>query len=312
MTQWKETQQQLAAKEWGKQALDKVKAQSKEADRRIAHKKAKTKIRTPYKDNSDVLAMQEKLYNDGYYGDIDYNKAVDGIWGKASQDAYKKFISDNSSFKLSNQPFDRHGNLTRECATYVNGELSRNGIELYGNSYELGSKGLPKVASGYDNLKRPSKVTYNNLARFQQQAADNFANDVDTMHMDPNKVYLANMYYNHGKSTGPGYGNNGIYDYSEEALANGTGSYGTHEGLVYNNGNQWRVTHNIHGTVHDQPLKLNLGSKGNPRYAVTSMYEAPNQTPSQWNSLLRYKNGGLLKKSIERTKWYPRNHSNCN
>lgn len=39
---------------------------------------------------NDVVRIQDELYRQGYFGNLDYNKAVDGVWGKATQDAYNK------------------------------------------------------------------------------------------------------------------------------------------------------------------------------------------------------------------------------
>ena len=39
---------------------------------------------------NNIARVQDKLYREGYFGDMPYEKAVDGIWGKATQDAYSK------------------------------------------------------------------------------------------------------------------------------------------------------------------------------------------------------------------------------
>jgi hypothetical protein len=39
--------------------------------------------------------------------------------------------------KLPKNAIDRNGNLTNECAAYINGILKRNGINSWGNSYEI-------------------------------------------------------------------------------------------------------------------------------------------------------------------------------
>lgn len=75
------------------------------------------------------------------------------------------------------------------------------------------------------------------------------------------------MYYNHGRVNG------GVYGFSKEALNNGEEIYGTHEGLIYFDGNNWKIRHNIHGKIHDGLLERNLGSKNNPHYAVTAIYD---------------------------------------
>lgn len=71
---------------------------------------------------------------------------------------------------------DRKGNYTKECAGYVNGELQRNNIPFWGNSYDIGGNDVEKVVNGYDGLNKPTDITYTNLANFQHNAADNLKN----------------------------------------------------------------------------------------------------------------------------------------
>ena len=57
----------------------------------------------------------------------------------------------------------------------------------------------------------------------------------------------------------------------------GTGTYGTHGGVLYydKKAETWIVEHNIHGHVHRDALQSVLGGKSNPRkYGVTSISRA--------------------------------------
>ena len=50
---------------------------------------------------------------------------------------------------------------------------------------------------------------------------------------------------------------------------------GTHTGVLYNNGNQWMVGHNIHGVILNNPVSEVLGGKNNPhKYGITAVYDA--------------------------------------
>lgn len=55
------------------------------------------------KKKSNTANIQQQLYKLGYFGDIDFNKAVDGIWGKKTEVAYQKALADgyeNNNYKL--------------------------------------------------------------------------------------------------------------------------------------------------------------------------------------------------------------------
>ncbi len=181
------------------------------------------------------------------------------------------------NIKLPEKPIDRDGNLTSECAAYVNGILKKNGIKSWGHSYQINSQ-FKDFINGYDNIDKPTNLTTSNIMNFHRQAADNLANNIDTLQMNPNHLYTANMYYANNQGVPSAH----TTDYYNEAINNGNRQYATHVGLIYHDKdkNQWRVTHNINGgkyneeKPYDEPLYEDLGGRARHGYGITSIADA--------------------------------------
>lgn len=128
-----------------------------------------------------------------------------------------------------NKAKDKAGNLTKECATYTNTELSKQGIESYGNAYHILKQFRPKH-NGYsrelpdfsdDKTASDSTAT---IINYHRAAADNIKENFDKSKLDPSQIYVVNMYYN----TSPH-----ILDFYKDAVKDKTGTYGTHVGHLY-------------------------------------------------------------------------------
>ena len=89
--------------------------------------------------------------------------------------------------------------------------------------------------------------------------------------MRKNHVYPVNMYY----KTSPH-----MIDFYNSAIKENTGTPATHVGYAYWDGKNWRVTHNIHGKIHNELLDEVLGSNNGQKFGITSMRDAG--TPRGW------------------------------
>jgi len=54
--------------------------------------------------------------------------------------------------RLPNKPLNRQGEFTPHCAAYVNKVLEDNGIESWGNAYEV-NKLFKNIYNGYSDIK---------------------------------------------------------------------------------------------------------------------------------------------------------------
>ena len=95
-----------------------------------------------------------------------------------------------------------------------------------------------------------------------KEAADRFLKEFDSKTLDKNKTYMVNMYYKGSPSAGVAW-------YGAQ-----NGTTGTHTGNVYwdPKTESWRISHNIHGTVHDDDFIKTQGSRR--PYAITAIAEA--------------------------------------
>lgn len=171
------------------------------------------------------------------------------------------------SIKLPGKAINSKGQLTNECAEYLNSVLRKNGINSWGNAYAV-NKQFKTFYNGYNKVSKPKTTNRENILNMHKAAADNLKANMDTTQLNPNHVYTANMYY----STSPH-----MIDFYQAASKHNTGTYGTHTGLLYHNpaADQWQVSHNIHGTVHNDALKDIMGGKSNPnKYGVTAIADA--------------------------------------
>lgn len=178
---------------------------------------------------------------------------------------------------IPEKPVDRLGNLTPECATYVNTQLRSMGINAGGDAYQMGRR-YKNFVNGYDGVNlTPNMSGYNRndsiqaIRNIHYQAADNFKNNFDVLQMRKNHVYPVNMYY----KTSPH-----MIDFYNSAIKENTGTPATHVGYAYWDGKNWRVTHNIHGKIHNELLDEVLGSNNGQKFGITSMRDAG--TPKGW------------------------------
>ena len=178
---------------------------------------------------------------------------------------------------IPEKPVDRLGNLTPECATYVNTQLRGMGINAGGDAYQMGRR-YKDFVNGYDGINlTPNMAGYNHndsiqaIRNIHYQAADNFKNNLDILQMRKNHVYPVNMYY----KTSPH-----RIDFYNSAIKENTGTPATHVGYAYWDGKNWRVTHNIHGKIHNELLNEVLGSNNGEKFGITSMRDAG--TPIGW------------------------------
>lgn len=193
------------------------------------------------------------------------------------------------------------------CAKYANdslikhkdkrGRIMHTVEEIGGNAWQRLSlgKNVRMIYSGYDGMphdtsnakdqetyklyldavKRKDKNAEKKYAAMLQQsvgnmsvernkvAANRFLKEFDSSKLDKNRVYMVNMYFKGSPSAGVAW-----YD-------SVGGTTGTHTGNVYwdPKRNSWRVSHNIHGIIHDDDFKSTQGS--HKPYAITAIAEVP-------------------------------------
>ena len=71
-----------------------------------------------------------------------------------------------------------------------------------------------------------------------------------------------------------------MIDFYNSTIKENTGTPATHVGYAYWDGKNWRVTHNIHGKIHNELLDEVLGSNNGQKFGITSMRDAG--TPRGW------------------------------
>ena len=143
--------------------------------------------------------------------------------------------------------------------------MRNNGIKAGGDAYQVGRHYSP-VINGYDGINLQRGVSNKQIMDYHRQAADKVQQNLDTLSLQKGHMYPVNMYYN----TSPH-----MQEFYNKALDENTKTPGTHTGVLYNNGNQWMVGHNIHGTILNNPVSEVLGGKSNPhKYGITAVYDA--------------------------------------
>lgn len=138
-----------------------------------------------------------------------------------------------------------------------------NGYITYGNAWNL--KNVDVLYNGYKGMKKPAEYDRKAIERYNHAAADSVYKNFDSTTLDKSKPYSVNMFYNGSPA-------------QERAYEQGDNVTGTHTGLLTFNPsqNKWYVTHNIHGTIH-QDLFVPLQS-GKGKYGVTAIYEPRENT----------------------------------
>lgn len=157
---------------------------------------------------------------------------------------------------------------TTQCAAWSNGLLRENGYMPYGNAWALGN--VDMLFNGFDSIPRPESFDKTAVERYNHAASDNVYRNFDSKTLDKNKPYVVNMFYNDSPAL-------------EDAYNQGKGVTGTHTGVLTweEPANRWMVTHNVHGTIHQEPFgKL---QNGNNQYGVTAVY-APRKE-NAWNKV---------------------------
>ena len=132
---------------------------------------------------------------------------------------------------LKGQAKDHNGNFTTECAAYVNGQLSKDGIESYGNAYHIPAQ-FKSVMNGYDHVELPSgKMTgyssadsTSTIMNAHRAASDYLKQNFDESQLDPEQNYVVNMYYNSSPH---------MNEFYQNAEKDKTNNYGTHVGKLY-------------------------------------------------------------------------------
>lgn len=217
-----------------------------------------------------VRKLQQELVKAGY------NIAVDGDWGPKSEQAWQDYqnkkkhsqLSSKSNFagiQIPSTPVDRLGNKTLECATFSNTWMRNNGINAGGDAYQVGRRYVP-VINGYDGINFQRNISNKQIMDYHRQAADKVQQNLDTLSLQKGHMYPVNMYY----TTSPY-----MQEFYNKSLDENTRTPGTHTGVLYNNGNQWMVGHNIHGIISNNPVSEVLGGKSNPhKYGITAVYDA--------------------------------------
>lgn len=207
-------------------------------------------------DPDKIRQRQQELVKAGY------KIAVDGDWGPQSKQAWQNYTKD---IQIPSTPVDRLGNKTLECATFSNTWMRNNGINAGGDAYQVGRHYSP-VINGYDGIHFQRGASRAQIMNYHREAADEVKKDLDTTILQKWHMYPVNMYYN----TSPH-----MKEFYRKSLDENTQTPGTHTGVLYNNGNQWMVGHNIHGTILNNPVSDVLGGRSNPnKYGITAIYDA--------------------------------------
>lgn len=134
---------------------------------------------------------------------------------------------------------------TRQCAAWSNSDLRNKGYKISGSAWNLSD--VKPVVSGYEKNK-PKTNDYQTLQKYNWDAADNLKRKFTPKQLDPNKIYVVNLY-----STGS--------PYQRESFNKGTSGYGSHTGQLRNNNGKWYLYHNWHGDVKKTSIDNVLGSK---------------------------------------------------
>lgn len=164
------------------------------------------------------------------------------------------------------------------CATWSNGLLRNNGYMINGDAWDLHN--VDTVYSGYDTSKKPKTYDRTALEAYNAEATDSVYRNFDSKELDKSRPYVVNMYYKGS-------------DKQKDAYENGNDVTGTHTGvLTYENG-RWMVTHNIHGTIHQDPFISLQNKRG--KWGVTAIY-APRRKNiiNQVRKFFGLKYGGLI------------------
>lgn len=146
---------------------------------------------------------------------------------------------------------------TEQCAAWSNQWLRDNGYLASGNAWNLND--MDVVYNGFENLQKLKHFDRQAIEKMNHQASDSVYANFKSRDLYKTRPYAVNMFYNGSPAL-------------ESAYNEGDGVTGTHTGVLTfdDKSNRWWVTHNIHGTIHQEPF-VTLQS-GNGKYGVTAVY----------------------------------------
>ena len=182
--------------------------------------------------------------------------------GIAFTEHYKDFYPKGNTFKkggLKLNPGVKNGDKveTDQCAAFSNGFLRDNGYLISGDAWGL--KGVDMIFNGFEGLDRPQEYKAAKVREYNHNAAQNVYDNFDSKTLDKTRPYVVNMFYNNSPA-------------QKTAYEAGNDVTGTHTGLLLydEDAKKWKVTHNIHGTIHQDDFIPLQSGKG--KYGVTAIY----------------------------------------
>lgn len=219
-------------------------------------------------DHNQIANLLQRYATTAKYGDASISKGLRDRARRRAEGWRKYPVKGKYGLKIPNVLLVKGGKrisnftngektFTEQCAEFQNTMLRNAGYRTSGSAWNLNDADL--VYSGYIAENKPTKYNKYKVQKYNWAAAKKLANEFDTNQLDTNKVYVTNMYYNESP-------------YQETAYNEGRDSItGTHTGYMWFNPDtsQWEVIHNIHGTVHVDPLSSIKGKK----YGVTAIYQ---------------------------------------
>lgn len=155
-------------------AVTSVRESKQRADQRNKHlRTAEANARKKHGMLNDVARIQDNLWKQGYFGDIAYEKAVDGKWGKMTQAAYDKSRTKQNEVKSDNSDTDN------TVIDYLKGTPLGRGINHTVQTY---SNQLPKIV---DEAKK---------GNYGKATASLVGIPVDLASSSPSNIFGYNMY----------------------------------------------------------------------------------------------------------------------
>ena len=194
-------QQRAKVQNYTNQQVQRVKDISKEADRHRLRRQDVYK-RRGVKPN-DIVALQDQLYNEGYFGDIPYEKAVDGIMGKMTTDALNR-----KKLRQENKESEINWNIPGKIVSTV-----LNNMYPYGYDSTNDTKVAEKTLSFLPNpLRHYASFAYGALSKLKRgiTGSDSGANalkeyaDLDLS--DPKNISKADSLFNVAIKSEPRWG----------------------------------------------------------------------------------------------------------
>lgn len=183
-------------------AVTSVRESKQRADQRNKHlHTAEANARKKHSMLNNVARIQDNLWKQGYFGDIAYEKAVDGRWGKMTQDAYNK----SKLGKKSNNTVDNNrGKTTQNTDNAVKSINKREASELYKN----GTGSTDVYSTGAFHLLAPERLDMPHSSGLKDQVAAEIAYTeglpISQREKDPHNVkgvtYIG--YGTHGRLSG--------------------------------------------------------------------------------------------------------------